>query len=372
MSEHVDAVVIGAGVVGLAVGRALALSGREVIVLEAANAIGTETSSRNSEVVHAGIYYPQASLKAQLCVQGKTRLYSYCAERGIAAETVGKLIVATSMDQVEQLKALKANAERNGVTDLAWLTAEQARAMEPQLACVRALFSPSSGIVDSHAYMLALQGDLENAGGLVAFNARVQAGAVTSSGIVLRVGGESSVALTAALVVNAAGLHAPALARLIDGMPDAAIPRPYFAKGNYFALTGVKSPFKHLIYPVPEQAGLGIHATIDLGGQTRFGPDVEWVTKITYEINPDRAGTFYQSIRQYWPALPDNALAPAYSGIRPKIVGPGQAAADFVIQGPDVHAVPGLINLFGIESPGLTSSLALADSVASLSTQMQS
>ena len=361
MSERVDAVVIGAGVVGLAVARALALAGREVIVLERAEAIGTETSSRNSEVVHAGLYYPPGSLKARWCVAGRDRLYGYCAEHGVAARAIGKLLVATTPAQVPKLAAIKDTAERNGVADLAWLTLKEAAEREPEVTCVAALFSPSSGIVDSHAYMLALEGDLQNAGGLVALGSPVEAGTVTAAGIALDIGGSEAMTLISDLVVNAAGLHAPALARAIRGLPEALVPPAYFAKGNYFALTGMRPPFRHLVYPMPEQAGLGIHATIDLGGQVKFGPDVEWVDRIEYGVDPRRANSFYAAIRTYWPGLPDGALTPTYAGLRPKITGPGEPAADFVVQGPSEHGVTGLWNLFGIELPGLTASLALAD-----------
>ncbi len=364
MSERIEVAVIGAGVVGLAVARALALAGREVIVLEAAEAIGTGVSSRNSEVVHAGLYYPPGSLKARWCVEGRGRLVRYCAERGIAAPLIGKLLVATSEAQIAKLAALKDNAERSGVADLSWLSRAEASRLEPEVACVAALHSPSSGIVDSHAYMLSLQGDLEREGGVIAFNSPVESGEVQSDGIALRVGGEGAMTLAAGLVVNAAGLFAPALARSIRGMPRAHVPQAYFAKGNYFALGGVKPPFRHLVYPMPEQAGLGIHATIDLGGQVKFGPDVEWVDGIEYGVDPRRGEAFYAAIRTYWPGLPDGALTPSYAGLRPKIAGPGEAAADFRVDGPEEHGVPGLFNLFGIESPGLTSSLALADHLA--------
>ena len=288
--EQVDAVVIGAGVVGLAVARALALAGREVLVLEAAGAIGTETSSRNSEVIHAGIYYPAGTLKARLCVEGRRRLYAYCAERGIAARAIGKLLVASRDEQVPKLAALKETGERNGVDDLRWIDREEARELEPEVVCVRGLFSPSSGIVDSHAYMLSLQGDLEAAGGVIAFNAPVIRGAVSPSGHELEVGGADPLALRARLVVNAAGLRAPEIARALRGMPGEVVPPGYFAKGNYFALSGVRSPFRHLVYPMPEQAGLGIHATLDLSGQVRFGPDVEWVDAVEYSVDPARGG----------------------------------------------------------------------------------
>ena len=359
--EKVDTVVIGAGVIGLAVARALALRGREVIILEKAASIGTETSSRNSEVIHAGLYYFPGSLKARLCVEGKRLLYAFCAERGIAAKAIGKLLVATQEAQIPKLAAIKANAEANGVADLKWLAPEEALALEPEVHCVAAIFSPSSGIVDSHAFMLALQGDFENAGGIVAFNSEVLRGSVEDDGIAIAT---SELELKAQLAVNAAGLYAPALAHSIAGMPKPAIPPSYFAKGNYFALTGSHSPFTHLIYPMPEDGGLGIHATLDLGGGVRFGPDVEWIKTADYAVDESRAPAFAEAIKSYWPSLPQNALIPAYSGIRPKITGPGKPAADFMIQGPAAHGLPGLWHLFGIESPGLTASLALAREVA--------
>ncbi len=355
--EKADCIVIGAGVIGLAVARELALSGREVIVLERAGAIGTETSSRNSEVIHAGLYYPHASLKARFCVEGKQRLYAYCAERGIAARPIGKLLVAASEAQVPKLTAIKDNAERNGVHDLRWLSSEQARALEPEVRCTAAVFSPSTGILDTHAFMLALQGDLESAGGVIAFDSAVTSGSVQEGGIVIRI---RETEVQAKLVVNACGLYAPAVAHSIEGLPNYLIPRAYFVKGNYFALKG-RSPFKHLVYPMPEAAGIGIHATLDLGGAVRFGPDVEWIESVNYAVDEKRAPLFEKAIKQYWPGLPDNALTPSYSGIRPKIAAPDQPTADFMIQGPDEHGVEGLWNLFGIESPGLTSSLAMAD-----------
>lgn len=361
--DDVDCVVVGAGVVGLAVARALALSGREVIVLEEATAIGTGTSSRNSEVVHAGIYYPAGSLKARACVAGRRLLTEYCRERGIAAPAVGKLIVATDPAQTEALAALRRAAEANGVHDLRALTTDDIRAVEPAVTGVAALFSPSSGIVDSHALMLSFRGDLEDQGGMIALGAPVARGRVTDAGVELEVEGAAPSRLRCRSLVNAAGLSAPALAGRIEGMAPALVPRAWFAKGSYFALSGTASPFTHLVYPMPEQAGLGIHATVDLGGQVRFGPDVEWVDGLDYAVDPARADVFYGAIRRYWPALPDGGLSPSYAGIRPKIVGPGQAAADFVVQGPAKHGIPGLVNLFGIESPGLTASMALAGHV---------
>ncbi len=362
--EQVDAVVVGAGVVGLAVARALALAGREVLVLEATEAIGTQTSSRNSEVIHAGIYYPQGSLKAQLCVQGKQMLYAYCAERGIAHRRCGKLIVATSQAQVVQLQAIIAKAAANGVPDLQLLTREQARTLEPALECVAAVLSPSTGIVDSHGLMLSLQGDLENAGGLIVFHSPLAQAQVLPQGIALETG--DGTRLLARTVVNAAGVHAPTLARRFLGLNAKHVPGEYYAKGNYFTLAG-RAPFTHLIYPVPEAAGLGVHLTLDLGGQAKFGPDVQWVdSPDELVVDPSRGDGFYTEVRKYWPALPDGVLQAGYAGIRPKISGPAEAAADFKIEGPVTHGVPGLVNLFGIESPGLTSSLAIAEHVIAL------
>lgn len=362
--EQVDCVVVGAGVVGLAVARALALQGREVLVLEAANAIGTGTSSRNSEVIHAGIYYPQGSLKASLCVQGKQMLYDYCAERGIAHQRCGKLIVATNAAQVVQLQGIIDKAAANGVNDLVLLSREEARALEPQLECVAAVHSPSTGIVDSHALMLALQGDLENAGGFLVLNTPLAQAQRAQSATVLVA--QDGTRLQANTVVNAAGLWAPALAARFEGLGEQFVPKPFFAKGNYFSLAG-KSPFKHLIYPVPEAAGLGVHLTIDLGGQAKFGPDVQWVeSPDDLLVDAARGDAFYAEVRKYWPALSDGALQAGYAGIRPKLHAPGQPAADFVIQGPAQHGWPGLVNLFGIESPGLTSSLALGQYVSEM------
>ncbi len=361
--DQIDCVVIGAGVVGLAVARALALQGREVMVLEAADAIGTGTSSRNSEVIHAGIYYPPGSLKARLCVQGRQLLYAYCAERGIGHSRCGKLIVATSDAQAAQLQAIMAKATANGVTDLVLLTREEAQAMEPRLECVAAVHSPSTGIVDSHGLMLALQGDLENAAGLVVLNSPLAHARCAPDAIV--VVAEDGTELQARTVVNAAGLQAQALARRFDGLPAQAVPPSYYAKGNYFTLSG-RSPFSRLIYPVPEAAGLGVHLTLDLGGQARFGPSFRWVDAIDYRVDAAEADGFYAEVRRYWPALPDGALQPGYAGVRPKISGPGEPAADFRIDGPARHGVPGLVNLFGIESPGLTSALAIAEDVEAL------
>lgn len=362
--DEFDCAVIGAGVVGLAVARALAQKGREVIVLEAEGAIGTGTSSRNSEVIHAGIYYQEGSLKARLCVEGKQLLYDYAAERGVPHRRCGKLIVATAPAQVAQLEAIAAKARTNGVDDLVLLSREQARAMEPQLECLAALHSPSTGIVDSHALMLSLQGDLEHAGGVLALKSAVVRAECADGAVVLMA--EDGTALCCNSVVNAAGLAAPALARRFEGLPASAVPAAHFAKGSYFTLAG-RAPFSHLIYPVPEAAGLGVHLTLDLGGQAKFGPDVQWVdSPDDLVVDPQRGDGFYAEVRKYWPALPDGALIPGYAGIRPKIAGPGEPARDFVIEGPAAHGVPGLVNLFGIESPGLTSSLAIGRHVAAL------
>lgn len=362
--DEFDCAVIGAGVVGLAAARALALAGREVIVLEAEGAIGTGTSSRNSEVIHAGIYYPKGSLKARLCVQGKQLLYDYAIERGLPHRRCGKLIVATAEPQVAQLAEIKAKAAANGVDDMVLLSGEEARAMEPQLRCLAALHSPSTGIVDSHALMLSLQGDLEQAGGVVALKSGILSAECLGDAIVLK--SIDGTLLRCKSVVNSAGLVAPLLARQFQGLPATSVPKAYFAKGNYFTLAG-RAPFSRLIYPVPEAAGLGVHLTLDLGGQAKFGPDVQWVdSPEDLVVDPARGEGFYAEVRKYWPALPDGALIPGYAGIRPKISGPGDAAADFMIAGPALHGVPGLVNLFGIESPGLTSSLAIADHVVGI------
>jgi L-2-hydroxyglutarate oxidase LhgO len=361
--EQLDCVVIGAGVVGLAVARAMALAGREVMVLEAADAIGTQTSSRNSEVIHAGIYYAPGSFKARLCVQGKQMLYAYCTERGIGHQRCGKLLVASSEAQRAQLQGIIDKAAANGVVDLQLLTREQARAMEPQLECVAAVHSPSTGIVDSHALMLSYQGDLENAGGMVVFNSPLAHAQVTRDGIILETA--DGTVLQAKSVVNAAGLYAQALALRFSGLDASLVPPSYYAKGNYFTLSG-RSPFSRLIYPVPQAAGLGVHLTIDLGGQAKFGPDVQWVdSPDDLVVDPARGDAFYAEVRKYWPALPEGALIAGYAGIRPKIQAPHEPARDFMIQGPAEHGVAGLVNLFGIESPGLTSSMAIGSHIAS-------
>jgi len=363
--DAIDCAVIGAGAVGLAVARALALDGRSVLVLEAAEATGTGVSARNSEVIHAGIYYPQGSLKARLCVRGRELLYAYCESRGVPHRRCGKLIVACDAAQNEELAGIAAAAARNGVTDLREISAREAIAMEPQLSCTAALVSPSTGIIDAQQYMLALQGDAESAGAAVALRTRV-ARLVPRNGVIeVFLDGEREASLAAGWVVNATGLDAPALATRIEGFPAQQVPRSWLAKGNYFSLAG-RSPFSRLVYPVPEPGGLGTHLTLDLAGQARFGPDVEWIDSIDYNVDPRRGDRFYAAIRRYWPGLRDDALIPAYAGIRPKISGPGEPAADFRIDGPAAHGVPGIVNLLGIESPGLTSSLAIGEDVAGI------
>jgi L-2-hydroxyglutarate oxidase LhgO len=362
--ERLDAVVVGAGVVGLAVARALAMAGREVVILEAEDAIGTHTSSRNSEVIHAGIYYPKGSLKARSCVAGKELLYEYCVTHGVPHRRSGKLIVASSDKQLDELKAIQAKARANGVTDVVWMSRAQVLALEPELQCVAGLYSPSTGIIDSHSLMLAYQGDAEAHGAMLALKSAFDRAEVVPGGFVLQAGEETIQTTT---LVNSAGLRAPSVAKAVEGYRAELSPREFYAKGNYYSLTG-KNPFSRLVYPVPEPGGLGVHVTLDMAGQARFGPDVEWIESIgkkeDYSVDPSRAERFYAAIRRYWPGLPDGALAPGYSGIRPKTAGPGEPAPDFQIQGPKEHGVPGLVHLFGIESPGLTASLALAGEVA--------
>ena len=361
--ERVECVVVGAGVVGLATARALALAGREVIILEANGLIGSETSARSSEVIHAGIYYPAGSLMAHFCVEGRRALYAYCRERGVPHRNCGKLIVATNEKELAQLPAIAARAAANGVDDLTPISAAEAIALEPALSTTGALLSPSSGIVDSHAYMQALLSDAEAGGAVLALKSPLLRAAASDRGFILHVGGVEPMRLACRTLVNSAGLHAPAVARAIDGMPAGLVPVEYYAKGSYFSLVG-RAPFERLIYPVPVKGGLGTHLTLDMAGQARFGPDVEWVDAIDYSIDPQRAELFYQGIRRYFPGLADGFLLPAYSGIRPKIVPPAVAVQDFAIQGPDQHGLKGLVNLFGIELPGLTSSLAIGDHVA--------
>ncbi len=360
--DSIDCIVIGAGVVGLAVARTLALQGREVVIVEAESGIGMGVSSRSSEVIHAGIYYPTGLVKQRLCVEGKTKLYDFCARHHVPHQRCGKLLVATSAAELPKLEAIRALAAANGVHDLTPLTAAEARALEPNLDCVAAVLSPSTGIIDSHGLMLALLGEAEANGAMLALETPVIASQVEADGIVIETGGAAPMTVKAQLVINAAGLGAQEIARKMAGMPADKVPPLHLAKGNYFSLAA-RAPFRHLIYPMPRDGGLGVHLTLDLGGQARFGPDVEWLEAIDYTVTAARAEGFYSAIRQYWPALPDGALQPAYAGIRPKIERPGGSTTDFMIQTPAEHGVSGLINLFGIESPGLTSSLAIADAV---------
>jgi L-2-hydroxyglutarate oxidase LhgO len=355
--EKLDAVVIGAGVVGLAVARELAMAGRELVILEAEDAIGTHTSSRNSEVIHAGIYYPKGSLKAVSCVEGKALLYEYCVSHGVPHKRSGKLIVAADDSQLSELQNIQTKAHANGVTDVVWMTRDQALALEPELSCVAALYSPSTGIIDSHSLMLAYLGDAESHGAMLALKSPLERAFVRNDGFELHVAGSEPIQCN--VLINSAGLKAPTVARRMEGYRAELAPGEYYAKGNYYSLAR-RSPFSRLIYPVPEPGGLGVHVTLDLAGQARFGPDVEWVERIGYDVDPRRADRFYAAIRRYWPALPDGALLPGYSGIRPKTAGPGEPAPDFHIQGPREHGVPRLVHLFGIESPGLTASLSLA------------
>ncbi|MEY4752996.1 MAG: hypothetical protein RJA44_671, partial [Pseudomonadota bacterium] len=370
--ECIDTVVIGAGVVGLACARALAQAGREVLIVDAAERFGSGNSSRNSEVIHAGLYYPSGSLKAQLCRRGRALLYAYCAERGVPHRRLGKLLVATEPGQTPKLAALQAQASANGVDDLQWLDAAQAVALEPALRCHAALLSPSTGIIDSHALMLALLADAEAAGALLVLRAPVLGGHSDADGLTLQVGGASPMTLQARQVVNAAGPWAPALARRL-GLTAAQVPVAHYCKGNYFSATG-RSPFSRLIYPLPDAAGLGVHVTLDLAGQMRFGPDTEWLAApdtggtdfpplqaLDYRVDPARLAGMSAAIRRYWPGLRDDALQSAYAGVRPKISAADAPAADFRLDGPAAHGVAGLLNLYGIESPGLTACLALAE-----------
>lgn len=374
--DQVDVLVVGAGVVGLAVARALALAGRELVVAEAEAHYGSGVSARNSEVVHAGLYYPPGSLKARLCVRGRELLYAYCAARGVAHARCGKLIVATRPEDEAKLVAIHERARACGADvpeALMPLSAAEARALEPELQCSAALLSPRSGLVDSHGLMTALLGDAEGAGALYARASRIERATRQGSG--WRIAGQAEgtpFELHARWIVNAAGLDAQAVACAIEGFPAAAIPPRHLAKGHYFALAG-RAPFTRLIYPTPVDGGLGVHLTLDLAGQARFGPDVQWLpasdaagAALDYAVDPARAEAFYAEVRRYWPRLPDGALQPAYSGIRPKISGPGEPAADFRIDGPATHGVAGVVQLFGIESPGLTASLAIAEQVAAL------
>lgn len=354
--------VVGAGVIGLSVARQAAISGHEVVVAEAAAAIGTGISSRNSEVIHAGMYYPTGSLRARHCPRGRRMLYDYCSAHGIPHRKCGKLIVATREAERPKLEDLLRQGQANGVEGLEVIDAEAARRMEPELTCVGALLSPETGILDSHAYMLALRGDLEDHGGMIAFETRVERLSRTASGWDVHVAGAEAQPISVDAVINCASLGAQQLAHATEGYPHDRIPRRVMAKGNYFGFSG-RPAFSHLIYPAPVVGGLGVHVTLDLAGRMRFGPDVEWIDNENYDVDPGRAPLFYEGVRRYWPELPDNSLFPDYAGIRPKLTGPGEPAADFVMDVPKDHGLPGLINLFGIESPGLTSSLSLAEDV---------
>lgn len=365
--ETVDVVVIGAGVVGLACASALAQAGREVLIVEREACFGSGISARNSEVIHAGLYYPPGSLKARLCVEGRQQLYAYCEQRGVAHARCGKLVVAGRSTQVDALQAIANRARQNGVDDLRLLERTEIAALEPALDAHAALLSPSTGIVDSHGLMLALLGDAERHGAMLALGSPVTGGVADVDGVVLEIGGEAPMTLRAHWVINAAGLDAVALGSAIRSAASTQAPRARFARGVYFSYSG-KAPFSRLIYPIPEPGGLGVHLTLDLGGQAKFGPDVEWIDQPDYHVDPARVGRFAEAIRSWWPALDADRLQPGYAGVRPKIVGPGEADADFRIDGPMQHGVAGLIHLYGIESPGLTASLAIGNHVATLVT----
>ena len=372
--DQVDCVVIGAGVVGLAVAREMALQGRETILLERETSFGTVSSARNSEVIHAGIYYPKGSLKAKLCVEGNRLLYEYCRTHHVATQGYGKLIVATDETQIDDLQAILYKAQNNGVPNIQLLRGAEVSALEPQLQCVAAILSGTTGIVDSHGYMLSLLGGFEDAGGMIAYQSPLNSarpiGKNAQGGFTLEIGGADGVQIQTKLLINCAGISAPAVAGRIENLPKECIPKAYFAKGNYFSLTG-KSPFNHLIYPIPEPGGLGVHLTLDMGGQAKFGPDVEWLeidreSQIDYTVDPRRGEGFYEAVRRYWPGLKDGSLQPDYSGVRAKIVPPNASAGDFCFDGPKQHGLQGLFNLYGFESPGLTSSLAIAKHLESL------
>ena len=367
--ERVDCVVIGAGVVGLAVAREMALQGRETILLERESAFGTISSARNSEVIHAGIYYSKDSLKAKLCVQGNRMLYEYCRSHQVATQPYGKLIVASDASQIDDLQAILYKAQNNGVPEIKMISGEEARALEPNLQCSAAILSSTTGIVDSHGFMLSLLGSFEDAGGMIAYQSPLISakpiGQNAEGGYELEIGGPDGMKLQTTLLINCAGMSAPAVAEKISGLPKEQVPKAYFAKGNYFSLSG-KSPFTHLIYPIPEPGGLGVHLTLDMGGQAKFGPDVEWLDidaeeQIDYTVNPQRGDGFYEAVRRYWPGLKGGSLQPDYSGVRAKIVPPNAPAGDFCFNGPQEHGFHGLFNLYGFESPGLTSSLAIAE-----------
>ena len=365
MVERVECAVIGAGVVGLAIARRLAMSGREVVVLEAEEAFGTHTSSRNSEVIHAGIYYPTGSLKARLCVAGRRDLYRYCVEHDVRHRRIGKVIVACDETELAGLGKYQDQAAINGVEGLRLLTAHELAEIEPEVRCVAGFLSPATGIIDSHGLMLAYLGDAESHGAALALASPVVSGRVESDGVVLEIGGAESMSIQCGMVVNSAGFRAQAVARSIAGIPPQTVPPTHYAIGHYYTLSGT-APFRRLVYPVARQDWLGVHVTIDLGGQVKFGPDFAWIDRVDYRFDESREAAFYKAIRRYYPGLKDGSLQSGYTGIRPKIHGPNQPAPDFVIQGPRDHGVAGLVNLYGIESPGLTSSLAIADRVAAL------
>jgi L-2-hydroxyglutarate oxidase LhgO len=354
--------VVGAGIVGLAIAREAALAGHEVIVAEAAPHIGTGTSSRNSEVIHAGIYYPTGSLRERHCARSRRMLYGFCASHGVPHKKLGKLVVAGRDADIPMLEKLFAQATQNGVEGLAMLDSAEAIRMEPALACVAALHSPETGIIDSHRYMLALQGDMEDAGAVLALHTPVERLKLAPSGWEVRFGGPQPGSLQVDAVVNSAGHGAQKLAYATEGYPAVRVPRLVLAKGNYFCYTG-RPAFSRLIYPAPVPGGLGIHVTLDLAGRMRFGPDVQWVDRYDFDVDPNRAAMFYPAIRTYWPGLPDDTLIPGYAGIRPKLTGRSEPAADFVIDTPSDHGLPRLVHLFGIESPGLTAALSIAHEV---------
>ncbi|MDA1331618.1 MAG: NAD(P)/FAD-dependent oxidoreductase [Proteobacteria bacterium] len=363
--DRIECVVIGAGVIGLSIARALALEGKEVLIIEAEDTFGMHTSSRNSEVIHAGIYYPKDSLKATLCVSGKKLLYEYCELRDIPFKRIGKLIVATDDSEIETVKQYISKAAENGVNDLTWLNQKEALELEPEIRCVGAVFSPSTGIIDSHAYMLSLLGDAENAGGIVAYHTSIESIASDKHGFILKTGGSNAHEIHTKLLINAAGLRACDVANSMTGLDKTLVPISYYAKAHYYSLS-MRSPFKHLIYPIARKHGLGVHVTVDMGGNARFGPDIDWIPNIDYTFDNSREALFYDAIRRYWPTANQKQLQPGYTGIRPKISGPGEPAADFMIQSEKDHGLRGLVNLFGIESPGLTSSLAIAELVKKL------
>lgn len=360
----VECIVVGAGVVGLAIARTLAQQGKEVLIVESESSFGSGVSSRNSEVIHAGLYYPVNSLKAKLCLRGKALLYDYCESHHVPYQRLGKLLVATDESETTQLMSIKRNAEQCGVNDLTVLSAAEAKALEPELHCETALLSPSTGIVDSHALMLSLLGDAEQSGAQLVLNTPLKKVEIKGPNhFKCYFDDEEQSLISCAYLVNASGLYATELAKNMLGLDKQHIPEAhYYCKGSYFSYSG-KSPFQHLIYPMPNSAGLGVHLTLDLGGQVKFGPDVTWLDKESYDVDGELVKNFYKAVRRYWPTLKNDTLHPAYAGIRPKLSGPSQAVADFVISSKSQHGVAGLLNLFGIESPGLTAALAIAEKV---------